>query len=223
MVKHRTKPIKFRRTLVDFDAIEAVLRQHASIRDSVVIAHDHARSYRCLVAYVVSMHAPPPAVRELREFLRAHLPDYIIPSRFVFLETLPIRLNGKLDHKALEAHGSGRSRTKDNFAAPRTPSEKIMAKIWAKVLNKKQIGINDNFFDLGKYSISALQLITQVRKTFAVDLSVRALFEVPTVAGMTAAVVRKQYGWQIENGNGKLSSQLALQPIEKPQKPLYRS
>jgi amino acid adenylation domain-containing protein len=208
---------------VDLGEIETTLRQHPSIRDAMVQARDDAPGRRRLVAYVATYKGTAPTVSKLTGFLRAILPYYMVPSSFIFLKHPSMSPDGTIDRRACLTRDQDCIESQDGFVAPRTANEKIIASIWAEILNLKQIGVYDNFFDLGNHSTLAIDLINRVRKAFATDLSVRTLFEVPTVAGMAAAVVRKQYGWQIENGNGKLSSQLALQPIEKPQKPLYRS
>jgi acyl-CoA synthetase (AMP-forming)/AMP-acid ligase II len=203
--------------------IETTLRQHRSVRDAVVLGRDHVSGRRRLVAYVAANKGAVPTASELTGFLCSLLPYYMVPSSFIFIKHPSMYPDGKIDRRACVALDQDGIELKDGFVAPRTANEKIIANIWAETLNLKQIGVFDNFFDLGNHSTLAIQLINRIRSVFAVDLSVRALFEVPTVAGMTAAVVRKQYGWPIEEGDGKLSSQLALQPIEKPQKPLYRS
>jgi hypothetical protein len=223
LVGRMDEQVKIAGFRVDLGEIETTLRQHPSIRDAMVQARDDAPGRRRLVAYVAAHKGAVPTASELTGFLRALLPYYMVPSSFIFIKHPSMSPDGTIDRRACVALDQDSIELKDGFVAPRTANEKIIANIWAETLNLKQIGVFDNFFDLGNHSTLAIQLINRIRSVFAVDLSVRALFEVPTVAGMTAAVVRKQYGWQIENGNGKLSSQLALQPIEKPQKPLYRS
>ena len=180
--------IKIRGIRIELGEIEAVLRQHGSVREPIVVAHEDVAGYPRLVAYVVPKPGSVPTASELRGFLNATLPDYMVPSGFVLLDALPMTPNGKVDHRALAA--INRSELKDGFVAPRTPVEEIMASIWTEILKLKQIGIYDNFFDVGSHSFLAIEVVSQVRKVFAVNLSLRELFAAPTVAGMAATVVK---------------------------------
>jgi surfactin family lipopeptide synthetase A len=128
----------------------------------------------------------------LGSFLRAHLkkklPDYMVPSAFVFLDSLPLTPNGKLDRKRLPAPDNSRPEIEDAFAAPRTPIEEILANIWAEVLKLDQVGIHDNFFELGGHSLLATQVVSRIRSNFAVDLPLRNIFEAPTIAALAPRV-----------------------------------
>jgi hypothetical protein len=159
-----------------------------------------------LAAYVVPKHATLPTPGDLRNFLAKGLPRHRIPSAFVFLNDFPVTLDGGVNRQALLALDYCKRGLKNGFVAPRTRHEKLMAHIWAEILNLKQVGVYDNFFDLGHQSFLAMEIIARVRKTFAVNLSVRALFEDPTVAGMTAAVLLNQCQWTNRPGIGELLS-----------------
>jgi acyl carrier protein len=129
---------------------------------------------------------------ELRRFLREKVPEYMVPSAFVFLDSLPLTPNGKVDRRALPAPDESRPELKEALVAPRTPAEKVIAEIWAQVLKLKQVGVDDNFFDLGGHSLLATQVISRVRDTFHVEFPLRALFENPTVASLAAQVAQTQ-------------------------------
>jgi acyl carrier protein len=196
---------KIRGFRVELGEIEGTLVQHPSVRDAVVLARDDTSGRRRLVAYVTSNQGAGPTNGELASFLRAALPDYMVPSAFVFVNHFPATANGKVDRKALAALSQDNRELGDSFVAPRTANEKTIASIWADVLNLKQIGIYDDFFDLGNHSTLAIELIDRIRETFAIDLSLRALFEVPTVAGMATAVGQRKNQWPMEHGNGRSS------------------
>jgi acyl carrier protein len=135
------------------------------------------------VAYVVCGHEPA-RISGLRDFLVKKLPDYMIPSAFVFLDALPLTPSGKLDRKALPAPDDSRPDLDNRFVAPRTPAERSIAKIWAEVLKLEKVGIHDNFFYLGGHSLLATQVISRLRDAFRIHLPLRSLFESPTVAGL---------------------------------------
>ncbi len=128
---------------------------------------------------------------ELREFCREHLPEVMIPSRFIVMDNLPKLPNGKVDRKSLPKPlqvETGKSERK----APTTPEEKQIAQIWKDLLSLDEVGIEDSFFDLGGDSISVVQMIARVRKLFDVPISLRKVFKVPTIASLTAHVAGKK-------------------------------
>jgi hypothetical protein len=106
----------------------------------------------------------------------------------MFLESLPLTPNGKLDRKALPAPDQSRPEQDGTYTAPRTPTEELLAGIWARVLNLDKVGIHDNFFELGGHSLLATQVISRIRDTYKLDLSLRALFETPTIFGLAQRV-----------------------------------
>jgi hypothetical protein len=187
--------------------IETTLRQHRSVRDAVVLRRDDVSGRRRLVAYVAAYKGAVPTVSELTGFLRALLPYYMVPSSFIFLKHPSMSPDGTIDRRACVGLDQEGIESKDGFVAPRTANEKIIASIWTEILNLKQISVYDDFFELTNQSTLAIDLIDRVRKAFAADLSVRTLFEVPTVAGMAAAVVQRQNHWLIEHSNVQLTKQ----------------
>ncbi len=183
--------VKVRGFRIELGEIESTLRQHSLINDCVLVAREHTFGHKRLVAYVVAADGQDLSSRELREHLRAKLPDYMVPSLIVALKELPLTPNGKVDRRALPAPAhDGQSR--ETFVAPRTPVEVGLAGIWSEVLGVERLGIQDNFFDLGGHSLVAAQVISRARKTFSVDLPLRSLFESPTVAGLAKTIYEIQ-------------------------------
>jgi acyl carrier protein len=145
-----------------------------------------------LVAYIVPDKKAAPPVAELRAYLGEQLPDHMIPSVFVTLDALPLSVNGKIDRRALPAPDGARPDIESTFVAPRSHVEEALAAIWAQLLRIERVGIYDNFFDLGGHSLLATKLIFKISEAFQVEIPLRRLFETPTVAGLTAAIVETQ-------------------------------
>lgn len=170
--------------------IEAVLNSHEAVRDAVVTVSKDENGEKQLIAFVI---AASPAdgeldTSQLRQFLKDQLPEYMVPSFFITLEQFPLTVNGKVDYSALPALSSERPRIAAPFVAPRTTTEEILASLWSRVLGIQQIGIHDHFFELGGNSLSATQLVSQVRQTLEVDLPLRDLFHNATVAELALLI-----------------------------------
>ena len=144
-----------------------------------------------LVAYVV-VNGPGPGLKELREHLKKQVPDYMLPSAFVFMDRFPLTNNGKIDRKALPAPEQERPDLGAIFVAPRTPVEEMLAVIWAEVLRLERVGVQDNFFELGGDSLSAVQVVSRVNQSTNVGLALSMLFEHPTVEGLADAIAERQ-------------------------------
>ncbi|MBN3878011.1 amino acid adenylation domain-containing protein [Nostoc sp. JL23] len=182
--------VKIRGFRIELSEIEAVLNQHPAVRETVVIVGEDVPDDKYLVAYVV-LNQEQIAMQEvqgftslLRQFLKEKLPEYMVPSAYVILESLPLTHNGKVDRRALPMPDTISFNNQD-YVAPRSQVEKLLAQIWAKVLGKEQVGIHDNFFELGGHSLLATQLISRIRDTFQIDVPVRNLFAAPTVEQLT--------------------------------------
>ena len=176
--------VKIRGFRIELGEIEAALGQHPAVRKAVVLAREDAPGEKRLVAYVVAESTAD----ELRRFLKDKLPDHMVPAVFVLLDTLPLLSNGKIDQRALPAPDRTRPELDKIFVAPRTPTEELLAEIWAQVLDLERVGIHDNFFDLGGHSLLATQAVSRMRDAFQVDIPLRRLFEVPTVAGLAESI-----------------------------------
>ncbi|MFH0341843.1 MAG: amino acid adenylation domain-containing protein [Chromatiales bacterium] len=181
--------VKIRGFRIELGEIEAALNRHPAVKACAVIVREDTPGDKRLVAYVVVAEESAPADAMLRDSLKQTLPDYMLPSAFVVLDQLPLTPNGKLDRKALPAP---EYRSDASFVAPCTPNDQTLAAIWSEVLKIEKIGIHDNFFDLGGHSLLATQVISRVEKTLGADIPLRALFESPTVAGLSALILRKQ-------------------------------
>jgi len=178
------RQVKVRGYRVELDEVEAVLSALADVRQAVVMLnHDQAGNAR-LVAYLVSSSAQD----QLRAALQQKLPDYMIPSTFVFLKALPLTANGKVDRVALTALDDASVGLQINFVAPRFQIEKELAGMWEALLKVKAVGVHDNFFDLGGHSLLATQLVSRMRKEFQMEIPLRTLFETPTVAALAERI-----------------------------------
>nr|QEO73625.1 condensation domain-containing protein [uncultured bacterium] len=181
--------VKIRGFRVELGEIEGALTGHPGVRQAVVTAREAGPGDRRLVAYVVAEPNADLAADELRGLLAARLPDYMVPSAYVFLESLPLNPNGKIDRAALPEPDAARGASAgEGDAAPRTPTEETVAKIWAQVLKLDTVGIHAHFSRLGGHSLLATQIISRVREAFQVELPLRSLFEAPTVAGMAERI-----------------------------------
>jgi acyl carrier protein len=192
------RQVKVRGFRIEAGEIEAALSEHPAVRAAVVTAHEDAGGFKQLVAYVVADPERAP-VGDLRDHLRGKLPEHMVPSIFVHLDSLPRMPNGKLDHRALPAPGEHLRRQGD-FVAPRTQTERQLAEIWQGVLKLERIGATDNFFDLGGHSLLATQVLSRAREAFDLDLPLRVIFDAPTLAGM-AEVIAERLG---QSGRSRL-------------------
>ena len=151
----------------------------------MIVREDEPGNQR-LAAYLVT--EKPIINSELQTYLKAQLPEYMVPAAFVSLDYLPLTPNGKVDRKKLPLPDEARSQLSDSFVAPRTATEESVARIWAGLLRLEQIGSNDNFFDLGGHSLLAIRVNARLQDTFGIRLSLRTIFECPTVATLAAAI-----------------------------------
>ena len=163
--------------------IEAALRQHAAVRETVVLGREDRGNQR-LVAYVVPEQNCNPTTSELRDFLLDLFPESIVPSVFVRLKALPLTPNGKIDFQGLPAPDPSKLET-GTFVAPRTTTEQVLAEIWAKILALPQVGIHDNFFELGGDSIQSIRIVAKANQA-GLQLTPKQMFEHQTIAELAA-------------------------------------
>ncbi|SDS42428.1 hybrid non-ribosomal peptide synthetase/type I polyketide synthase [Opitutus sp. GAS368] len=180
--------VKIRGYRIELGEVTAVLARHPAVHECVVIVREDTPGDRRLVAYLTPRPGANPDGPALRAALASALPDHMVPSAFVRLDRLPHTPNGKIDRRALPAPGHDRSEVETTYAAPRSTTEEVLAGIWCTVLGLKQVGVHDNFFDLGGHSLLVTQVLARVRQAFHVGLSLRRAFESPTVAQLAAAV-----------------------------------
>lgn len=173
--------IKLRGIRIELGDIEATLCQAPGVCEGVVMARELGSSEKCLVAYVVLDQTQNPAIEDIRRFLQAKLPDYMIPAAFVVLEVMPLNPNQKVDRRALPMP------TPENLAGfkrvipPRNESEQQLTEIWENVLGIQPIGIQNNFFELGGNSLLAVQMLTQIEKLWGKSLAIATLLQAPTI------------------------------------------
>ncbi|HVF42738.1 MAG TPA: amino acid adenylation domain-containing protein [Pyrinomonadaceae bacterium] len=179
--------VKIRGFRVELEEIESALLQHEGVKETLVTLLSDESGGR-LVAYVVGSDARESSGGALREFLQSKLPDYMVPSAFVFMERMPLTPNGKIDRRLLPEPERARPDMERPYVAPRTEDEEIVAGIWAHVLGVGRVGVDDNFFALGGHSILATKVISRVNESFGAALALGAMFETPTVAGLAAAL-----------------------------------
>lgn len=172
--------VKVRGFRIELGEIERALLQHEAVRDAVVVLNG-ARDEKKLVAYAVANGQGTPTAHDLREHLKARLPEYMVPSYFTFLESLPLTPSGKVDHRALPAPDQSRPSLISAFVAPQTEREQLLAGIWADVLKLQRVGVHDNFFELGGDSILTIQVMARVQQA-GLNLTARQMFRNPTVA-----------------------------------------
>jgi amino acid adenylation domain-containing protein/FkbM family methyltransferase len=179
--------VKIRGFRIELGEIEAVLSEHEAVRECVVLAREENLSEKRLVAYVVCKTPATISLDELREFISARLPSYMVPTEWAVLDEMPLMPNGKVDRRALLAVEPA-SRRAESYVAPRTPVEEVLASIWADVLSTERVGVRDNFFELGGHSLLATQVAARAREAFNVEVPVTYLFEQPNLEGFAARI-----------------------------------
>jgi len=190
--------VKLRGMRIELGEIESVLEQHPSVKEVVVTAREDESGEKHLVGYIVPTLLlddidQTTFTRELRHFLQEKLADYMIPSAFVILPALPMTPNGKVDRLALPAPDQVRQEPEKTFVAPQNDLELQLTKIWEKILGVQPIGVKDNFFDLGGYSLLVVRLLTEVKRVFGKNLSISTFFDAPTIR-QQATLLRQQDG-----------------------------
>ncbi|MBV6626596.1 MAG: amino acid adenylation domain-containing protein [Rivularia sp. (in: Bacteria)] len=181
--------VKIRGNRIELGEIESVLSQHHQVRESLVMARVDSKGNRRLVAYIVCLQSQP-SITSLREFINSKLPDYMIPSAFVFLSQLPLTANGKVNRRKLPAPDFSFNQN-DNFIAPRDNIEQKLAGIWSEILDINSVGIKDNFFELGGHSLLAINLMAKIQRNFDKQLPLSTLFTNRTVEDL-ACLIREQ-------------------------------
>ncbi|WP_442937688.1 non-ribosomal peptide synthase/polyketide synthase [Nostoc sp.] len=183
--------VKIRGLRIELGEIEAVLSQYSDVQVSYVIVREDTLGDKRLVAYIVTHQHSQPTMGEIRQFLKTKLPDYMIPSAIVILESFPLTPNGKVDRLALPKPDLDTTLL-EKYIAPRTPIEEMLTLLWAQVLKVEQVGIYDNFFELGGHSLLATQLVSRIRTSLKVELPLRELFARATVAELAQSVEQLQ-------------------------------
>ncbi|MBH8560937.1 amino acid adenylation domain-containing protein [Nostoc sp. CENA67] len=181
--------VKIRGFRIELGEIEAVLSQHPSVHSVVVIARIDTLGEQRLVAYIVPQHDCPTTISELRQFVTTKLPEYMVPSAIVMLESLPLTPNGKVDRRALPAPDLQVNRSA-SFVPPRDTIELQLTQIWSEVLELDWIGLQDNFFEVGGHSLLAVRLMAKIQQQLGKNLPLATLFQAPTIEQL-AAILRQ--------------------------------
>src|ERR1051326_2652740 len=184
----RDHQVKMRGYRIELGEIEAVLGQHPGVRECVALAREDAPGQRHLVAYIVGQTELPASTEQLQRLAKEMLPDYMVPSAFVFLETLPLTPNGKLDRRGAPAPREHQLIADTAYVAPRTPVEAKLAEMWSQLLGVERVGIHDNFFEVGGHSLLVTKAVARIRDLFEVELPLRLLFKVSTIAELAQAI-----------------------------------
>ena len=195
--------VKIRGQRIELGEVEHALAGHDGVRLCLVVAREVAEQGKELVAYVVPHAGQATLIGGLPDFLKQHLPDSMIPARFVFLDHFPLTQNGKIDRHALPDPDQSSVPVGGPFVAPRTRVETELAGIWAKLLNMDQISVGDDLFDLGAHSLMVMRAVMQIREIFQVDLHLRHIFEAPTVAALAQTI--DALSWSCEEPSGDRS------------------
>jgi len=189
--------VKLRGFRVELGEIEACLARHVGVRDAIVIVRgDSGEKY--LVAYYTREEGEDPSVETLRNHLKSTLPEFMIPSAFVRLQSLPLTANGKPDRKGLPAPELSAYASKQ-YEAPQGELEQALADIWSDLLKVERVGRSDNFFELGGHSLQATKLVARIAEQLAAELSVVTIFKGPTIEQLAQAVLSAR-GVEFEEG-----------------------
>lgn len=185
--------VKIRGFRIELGEIETMLARYPGVQQVVVVVRQYAGNDKRLVAYLIVDDAAAATPDSLRDFLRNHLPGYMVPSYFVALPEFPLNPNGKVDRKALpDPELTFEQHTNGHYVAPDTPIEVALTDIWSQVLGREKIGIHDNFFDLGGHSLLATRVISRVREAMSTEVSVIDLFERPTIHDLANVLIQRE-------------------------------
>ncbi len=184
------RQIKIRGFRIELGEVEGTLRQHPQIQETIVTSWEASPGNPSLVAYLISSGEEKPENEQLKHFLAQKLPDFMIPNHFLWLDTLPLTANGKINYKELPS--PDRNSSEINYVAPNTAIEEILCDIWQDLLSLEKVGVNHSFFDLGGHSLLATQLIARIRQTFRADITLRDLFDDPTIIHLSQTLVSRE-------------------------------
>ncbi|HEY2953461.1 MAG TPA: amino acid adenylation domain-containing protein, partial [Verrucomicrobiae bacterium] len=197
--------VKIRGYRVELEEIEGALARHPAVTQAAVLACSNRRGEKSLIAYVVLRRRSAVSMEELRRTLRQSLPDYMVPSAFLELESMPLTANGKVDRKALPQPEQLEPAARQQYVSPRDTLELQLTHLWENVLGRHSISVTDNFFECGGHSLLAVRLFAEIGKCLGKNLPLATLFQAPTIERLAA--VLRQDGW-----TPPWSSLVAIQP-----------
>ncbi|NEQ42983.1 MAG: amino acid adenylation domain-containing protein [Leptolyngbya sp. SIOISBB] len=207
--------VKVRGVRVELGEVEARVSQHAMVKANAISARKRVDGATYLAAYIVPnrpqyLQNSVELERQLRTFLKEHLPAYMMPTFFEFLPTLPLTPSGKVDRRALPEPHQERPVLGQNYLQPRTDIEQKLAELWSEVLEFKKIGVKDNFFEFGGDSLRAVQLVHMVCETFKIELPIVTLFDAPTIEALGNQIQR-----MINSGKTVTSDDISPTELER--------
>jgi amino acid adenylation domain-containing protein len=183
--------VKLRGYRIELGEIESVLANYPGVSQVAAVIREVKPGDTRLIAFVVPESDRPPTDEQLRAHLRGSLPEYMVPQHFATLAQLPLTPNGKVDRKALSLDLARDGDDEGAYVAPRTATERTLAEIWQQALGVARLGVHDDFFQLGGHSLLAAQVLSRVARDHGVSLSLRRMFEAPTIAQLAAAIDRE--------------------------------
>ena len=184
--------VKIRGFRIELGEIEAVIRQHPAIREAVVLAREDESDNKYLVAYIVVSSQDTFTVEDVRSFVKEQLPEYMVPASFTVLPALPLTPNGKVAHDVLLTQATSRPARQATYAVPRNDLERTIRALWQEVLQIEEIGIHDNFFDLGGHSLLLVQLRSKLCDMLKRDVLIVDLFRYPTISSLAVVLGQEQ-------------------------------
>ncbi|HEY3706463.1 MAG TPA: amino acid adenylation domain-containing protein [Terracidiphilus sp.] len=212
--------VKIRGYRIELGEIESALATCPAVQSCAVLAQDDASSNKQLVAYVVRRLGVPSDPAQPKEFLKERLPEYMVPARFLELDSLPLTHNGKIDRKALASVVAETTAVQD-AAQPRTHTEQSLASIWKDLLKVQEVGINDDFFDLGGHSLLAIKAASRIRDQFGVEFQAQTLFETSTIAALAGILDKTEDSGAQTLQHIECRKQPGPAPLSYSQQPLW--
>jgi acyl carrier protein len=180
---------KIRGFRIELGEIEASLKACPGVRDAVVTVREDTSGDKRLIAYYTSNRkADPPLAKRLRALISKTLPEFMVPAAYVLLDAMPLTAHGKLDRRALPAPTVENIATTAEYIAARTPLERELAAIWRESLELERVGIDENFFDIGGHSLSAMRMVVRIRSVLGIDVPIACLFQNPTIETLAMAM-----------------------------------
>ena len=183
--------VKIRGFRIELGEIESALSQYPSMNDNVVIVREDTPGDKRLIAYIVKKENQNTDIAQLRQYMKTKVPDYMVPSAFVFIDQFPLTPNGKIDRKVLPAPFEAEENSTKEYIEPQTEIEKKLAAIWSEVLKLNRIGIDENFFEIGGHSMIAVTLMIKIEKELGIRLPLAILFDYSNIRDMALFIEKK--------------------------------
>lgn len=212
LVGRKDNQVKIRGFRIELGDIELALLRHESIRKCVVKLFTNEDGRKRLVAYIEAEKTI--SINKIRSFLLQYLPDYMVPTDYVFMDKIPVTQTGKVDRKVLEEPVDLQLELDNDFVAPQTRVEEFLVEVWSELLRRQRIGTHDNFFDLGGHSLLATQLISKIYNQFKVEIPVRKIFESPTIFGLAKEIESAIHSISQSKQRAEVRENRGIKPVE---------